>query len=80
MSAMQVRDQFHLLIDRINDTERLRHLYEVLADTDTVPAEITDELSSAQKVRLETALHQIKTGDVISHEAVKKEISEWLSH
>ena len=78
MSAMQVRDQFHLLIDRIGDTERLRHLYEVLADSDTAPAEITDELSSTQKARLETALHQVKTGDVISHEDVKKEISEWL--
>ncbi len=79
MSTMQIRDRFHSLIDRIDDEERLKNLYEVLADTDTAPAEITDELNSAQKTRLETALHQVKIGEVISHEAVKKEISEWLS-
>ncbi|MBC7569663.1 MAG: hypothetical protein H7319_08010 [Spirosoma sp.] len=79
MSTTQIRERFHALIDHISDEDRLKHLYDALADADTVPQEITDELTNAQKQQLETALAQIGTGDALSHQEAKRQIDEWLS-
>jgi len=78
MSTTQVRARFHALIDHIED-DRLKHLYDALADADTAPQEITDELTPVQRQRLEYSLAQVQRGDVISHEDVKQQIDEWLS-
>ena len=79
MSTTQIRERFHSLIDHIQDADRLKHLYDALADADTAPLEITDELTAGQRQRLETALAQVRTGEVISHRDVKRQIDEWLS-
>ena len=79
MSATQIRERFHSLIDHIDDETRLKNLYDALADADVAPREITDELTPEQRQRLEISLEQARNGDVMSHQEVKKEIDEWLS-
>ncbi len=79
MSTTQIRERFHRLIDHIADADRLKNLYDALADADTAPQEITDELTFNQHQQLEKALEQVRNGDVISHREVKQHISEWLS-
>ncbi|GAA4446600.1 hypothetical protein GCM10023189_01900 [Nibrella saemangeumensis] len=78
MEAMQVRARFHELIDRIEDTDRLKTIFDALADADQLPAEVTDELIDEQRQRLELSLEQVKTGEVVRHQDVKKTISRWL--
>lgn len=79
MSTTQIRERFHSLIDHISDEDRLKNLYDALADADIVPQEITDELTPKQRQRLEISLEQVRNGDVISHQEVKRQIDEWLS-
>ena len=78
MSTTQIRERFHTLIDRIDD-DRLKNLYNAVADVDTAPSEITDELTNKQRHELEVALSQINDGNVLSHEEAKRQIAEWLS-
>lgn len=76
---MQVRARFHELIDRIEDTERLKTIYDALADADQLPAEVVDELIDEQRQRLEQSIEQAKkAGEVVRHQDVKKMISRWL--
>jgi len=78
MSTTQIRERFHTLIDHIDD-DRLKNLYNAVADVDTAPSEITDELTNKQKRELEVALSQINDGNVLSHQEAKRQIDEWLS-
>ena len=78
MSITQVRERFHALIDHIED-DRLKHLYNALTDADKVPGEITDELTTAQRHRLDHSRGQVQRGEVISNEDVKRKIDGWLS-
>ena len=79
MSTTQIRERFHSLIDHISDADRLKNLYDALADADVAPQEITDELTAEQRQRLELSLEQVRNGDVIPHQEVKRQIDEWLS-
>ena len=79
MSTTQVRERFHSLIDDIKDADRLKHLFDALSDANIVPHEVTDELTDEQRGRLVRSLEQVKVGDVLPHETVKNQISEWLS-
>ncbi|GAB2574776.1 hypothetical protein [Spirosoma areae] len=78
MSTTQIRERFHSLIDHITDADRLKNLYDALADANTVPQEITEELTIRQQQQLEMALEQVRNSEVISHQQVKQEIDEWL--
>ncbi len=79
MEAMQVRARFHELIDWVEDTDRLKMIYDALADIDKLPAEVTDELSADQRQRLEHSIEQVKSGEVVRHQDVKKMITRWLT-
>lgn len=78
MSTTQIRERFHTLIDHIDD-DRLKNLYDAVADVDTAPREITDELTDKQKRELEMALSQVNNRNGLSHEEAKRQIDGWLS-
>ena len=81
MTATAVKSNFHQLIDRVEDTDLLQHFYEALylLQQHPVRKEITDELSTAQKSRLEASLAQSANGQTISNEAMKEKLNQWLS-
>jgi len=79
MSTTQIRERFHSLIDHISDEDRLKHLYDALADADTAPQEITDELTVSQKRELEAAIAKRSTSTGIPDKEARRQIDEWLS-
>ena len=81
MTAIAVKANFHQLIDRVEDTDLLQHFYEALylLQQHPIRKEITDELSSIQKNRLEASLEQSLNGQTISNEAMKEKLGQWLS-
>ena len=78
MTAIAVKANFHQLIDRVEDTDLLQHFYETLylLQQHPIRKEITDELSSIQKNRLEASLKQSRNGQTISNEAMKEKHSK----
>ncbi len=79
MNATQVRSRFHALIDRIENPDRLKQMYDALADVEGLPDEITDELTSEQRQRLERSLGQVKSGDTLTHQEVMTRAKQWLT-
>lgn len=79
MTATQVRSRFHALIDRVENTERLKQMYDALADVEGLPDEITDELTPEQRQRLERSLEQVKNGETLTHEEVMAKAKQWLT-
>lgn len=79
MTATQVRSRFHALIDRVENTERLKQMYDALADVEGLPDEITDELTPEQRQRLERSLEQVKNGETLPHEEVMAKAKQWLT-
>jgi predicted transcriptional regulator len=79
MTATQVRSRFHALIDRVENTERLKQMYDALADVEGLPDEITDELTPEQRQRLERSLEQVKRGETWTHEEVMAKAKQWLT-
>lgn len=81
MTAVAVKNNFHQLIDSIDDTDLLQQFYEALylLKQHPVRSEITDELNQAQKKRLEASLSQSANGQTISNEAMKLKLKQWLS-
>jgi hypothetical protein len=64
MTATQVRSRFHALIDRVENTERLRQMYDALAGVEGLPDEITDELTPEQRQRLERSVNKAFDPDI----------------
>jgi predicted DNA-binding protein YlxM (UPF0122 family) len=81
MMATAVRTNLHQLIDNVEDTDLLQHFYEVLSllQKQSIRREVTDELNTSQKKRLEAALAQSANGQTISNDAMKEKIKVWLS-
>jgi PHD/YefM family antitoxin component YafN of YafNO toxin-antitoxin module len=81
MSAAAIRTNLHQLIDTVENTDLLQHFYEVLYLLQQQPArkEVTEELTSAQKNRLEQSLAQSASGQTISNDDMKEKIKQWLS-
>jgi F0F1-type ATP synthase delta subunit len=81
MSVAAVRTNLHQLIDTVENTDLLQNFYEVLylLQQQPVRQEVTEELTSAQKNRLEQSLSQSANGQTISNVDMKKKIKQWLS-
>jgi hypothetical protein len=76
MSTLELRDEFHKLIDRIDDEDQLRTFFELLS----TQVEPRDERPSPElEARLEEALHSFESGDYITHEEMKRRAEAWLT-
>ncbi len=74
MSTSDLKADFHQLIDRIDDEEQLRDLYNFVLEC-TKPVVLTPE----QVKRIEKSLAQIERGEVIPHATVMEHAKEWLA-
>ncbi len=81
MEAIQLRNNFHRLIDNFSDVKMLEQLYEVISDFQVrkTDYDILDELTKEQKVRLKTSIEQSQTGRTVSHDEVKGKVKDWLA-
>ncbi len=78
MSAIELKSNFHELIDKIQDVQMLRSLYDCVADF-TVETNDYIYLSDDQKKRIENSISQVSSGQVVSNDIMKEKVKLWLS-
>lgn len=78
MSAGNIKEKFHQLIDQIDDEATLQMLYEDAVEYRTASIR-DDDLTEEQWATIEAARSQIKNGEYHTYEAVKEHFSKWLT-
>jgi predicted transcriptional regulator len=78
MSAIELKSNFHLLIEKLEDTQMLQDLYNYVADFALEHPNKID-LSSDQVERIQHSLAQIEQGELIDNQTVKDKIKQWLT-
>ncbi|HYV93735.1 MAG TPA: hypothetical protein VE978_18310 [Chitinophagales bacterium] len=79
MSPLELKSNFHKLIDEFDNDEVLEMFYDAMADRiheETKP-DILDQLSPSQLERLKQGLQQSESGKTISHEEAMERINQW---
>lgn len=77
MSTTELKANFHKLIDRIEDEDQLRDMYEAVSDYAFEKGEL-DALSPDQVERIKNSLAQYEQGEGIPHAVVMQEFNQWL--
>jgi len=78
MNTIQLKSEFHKLIDTIEDNHILEEFYEILNGYKNQKKEIDiiDELTSIQQKRLKESIEQSKQWHTLSDNEMKKEITK----
>jgi hypothetical protein len=79
MSVVELKSEFHKLIDSIENEARLQDLYDSVAFYLGQDLTFSNENSPETISNLKSSLSQAKTGKTISTEQLKQEINQWLS-
>ena len=76
---MSVKQEFHALIDQIEDEEALKAFMELIKSLSYKKGNLIDELSESQKEALFMSYDEsfVKT-NLVSHEAMKNKHEKWL--
>lgn len=74
-----LRNDFHQLIDSIENEELLEAFFETMKDqkNELMKPDIIDELTADQQQRLNESLQQIKSDKTISHKDALSRIEQW---
>ncbi|HNP08552.1 MAG TPA: hypothetical protein PKN99_13045 [Cyclobacteriaceae bacterium] len=77
---MRTKDDFHKLIDGIEDEEVLKGYFKLIQRlNDNHTGELWDGLSSAEKEELLLSYEEsFEPNNLLSHEEVKKQHNKWL--
>lgn len=77
---MKVKDDFHHLIDTIEDEAVLKGYYDLIQTlNDTQTGELQNKLTDEQRQELMLSYEEsFDEKNLISHEEVKKEYAKWL--
>ncbi|MES2808419.1 MAG: hypothetical protein V4619_07325 [Bacteroidota bacterium] len=77
---MKIKDDFHHLIDSIEDEQLLEHYYQLIQKgSDDHNGPLWNSLTEAQKQELLTAYDESFISDnMISHQQVKSQHEKWL--
>lgn len=78
MDAATIKEQFHILIDKIDNIEYLQDVYDTMALQLGEKKDVLDDLSSEQLERLDESMKQIEEGKGIPHEVIKAKHQRWL--
>jgi hypothetical protein len=79
MSVIELKSEFHKLIDSIDNESRLQDLYDSVAFYLGQDSALSNENSPEMISNLKSSLSQAESGKTISTEQLKQEISQWLS-
>ena len=77
MSVEGLKQSLHAMIEEINDGELLAAYVKIIASGKPFSGE-SEELSEQEKHLIQLGLTDSETGQVLSHEAVMKEVNELL--
>jgi hypothetical protein len=79
MSVIELKTEFHKLIDSIENEARLQDLYDSVAFYLGQESDLLNENSPEMISNLKSSLSQAESGKTISTEQLKQEINQWLS-
>jgi hypothetical protein len=79
MSTLELKTQFHKLIDDLKDEQALIMFYSVMSDylSDSDQKDILNDLTPAQLEGLKHARQQVAEGNTIPHDQAIKQIKQW---
>ncbi len=77
---MKIKEEFHHLIDSIDDEQLLKGYYELIQNLNSSEnSQLWDNLTEEQKEELQIAYEEsFDPANLISHEEVKKSHEKWL--
>lgn len=81
MTTVEIKSNFHQLIDVIQDDRMLRDLYDYVrlaAATDFAVNHDT-KMTESQIIRTKESLKQIENGQTVSHKKVQENLKQWLT-
>jgi len=76
MNTLELR---HVISEHLSHIEDVSFLNALKYIIESKVSEGVYSLSEAQKKRIELAKHQLNEGQTVSHEALQKEIDQWLN-
>jgi hypothetical protein len=79
MSVIELKTEFHKLIDSIENEARLQDLYDSVAFYLGQESDLLNENSPEMISNLKSSFSQAESGKTISTEQLKQEINQWLS-
>jgi len=81
MNAIEIKQNFHALIDDFADENLLKEFYEIISSykNKKVIVGVFDDLTEQQKLRLYQSIEQAKRNETLDHAQVKSELEQWLS-
>lgn len=82
MSIEELRKNFHRIIDETQNTEILENYYNMIVfETNPENIQAIERIEKSEKFKkeIEISREQIKNGQVIPHEEMKKRMFEWKS-
>lgn len=77
----ELREGLHKMIEQIEDVGILQAVYVILAretGREEKSADFYDTLNPLLQASIERGLEQIKKGETVSHDEVKKRYDKWL--
>lgn len=74
-----IKEEFHRLIDGIQDEAYLQDLFESIAELTRRKTDVLDDLPADEMTRLDNALEQIRTGRVVSDAVVRERYARWIA-
>lgn len=79
MEPLSIKDEFHRLIDEIQDEATLKELFESVALLARRPGDVLNDLSDKDLTRLDESVSQVRSGKIISDSSVRQKYSGWLT-
>ena len=76
MTTIEIKSNFHQLIDAIQDDRMLRDLYDCIAD---FAVNHDTKMTESQVIRMKESLKQIENGQTVSHKQVQENLRQWLT-
>ena len=80
MEALLVKNKFHELIDKVENSELLERFYEAFKSAAGEKSELWDSLSLEEQEHISKGYEEtLDKQNLIPHNEVKKQFSKWLS-
>jgi len=78
MEAIKLKQNLHVLIDKVEDIELLEQMNNILNNKLNDSKISWDSLSEEEKKSIETGLRQLENGEGVDFEEINKSFKEWL--
>ncbi len=76
MTTLELKSNFHQLIDVIQDDKMLKDMFNCIAD---YAIKHDHQLSTAQIERMKKSISQIESGQIVSNAQVQQNLKKWLT-